>query len=109
MPVRQISDAEKAIVRQNQKDSSGTLRCFISGEVIADGDEVEYDHVTAYSCDGPSDIVNVKVVLKEFNRRKRDQTLFDLRDQINIQRLYERKQNNVKLLNRPGMSGDIIV
>lgn len=97
MPVRQITDAEKQVVKNNQKDSNGVLRCFISGEIITDNDEIEYDHVTAYSYDGPSDIVNVRVVLKEYNRRKKDQTLFDLRDQINIQRLYELKQNNVKL------------
>ncbi|MHB8088850.1 MAG: ParB/RepB/Spo0J family partition protein [Anaerolineaceae bacterium] len=97
MPVRQISEADKQIVKKNQKDTDGVLRCFITGEIINENDEIEYDHVTAYSYDGPSDTVNVKVVLKGYNRRKKDQTLFDVRDQINIQRLYEQKQNNVKL------------
>jgi hypothetical protein len=97
MPIRQISDVEKNLVKQNQKGSDEVLRCFISGEVISDTDEIEYDHITAYSYDGPSDVVNVRVVLKEYNRRKKDQTLFDVRDQLNIQRLYEEKQNNVKL------------
>lgn len=97
MPIRQISEQDKSLVRKNQIDSTGILRCFISGEVIKDQDEIEYDHVTAYAYDGPSDIVNVKVVLKEYNRRKRDQTLFEVRDQIALERIYERKMNNVKL------------
>ncbi|MDR1909189.1 MAG: ParB/RepB/Spo0J family partition protein [Spirochaetaceae bacterium] len=97
MGIRQISDREKEIVKRNQTGSDGVLRCFISGEIINDTDEIEYDHVTAFSYDGPSDIVNVKVVLKEYNRRKRDQTLYEVRDQIFIQRLYENRQNNVKL------------
>jgi hypothetical protein len=98
MAVRQITDQEKSIVLNNQKDSNGILRCFISGEIIDEAtDEIEFDHLTAFSYDGPSDVVNVRVVLKDYNRRKRDQTLFDVRDQINIQRLYEKKQNDVKL------------
>jgi hypothetical protein len=97
MAVRQISDKEKEIVKKNQMSADGKLRCFISGEIINDTDEIEYDHVTAFSYDGPSDIINVKIVLKEYNRRKKDQTLYDIRDQIFIQRLYEKKQNNVKL------------
>jgi hypothetical protein len=98
MAIRQITEHEKTIVLNNQKDANGILRCFISGEIINEyTDEIEFDHLTAFSYDGPSDIVNVRVVLKEFNRRKRDQTLYDVRDQINIQRLYEKKQNDVKL------------
>jgi hypothetical protein len=98
MAVRQISNQEKEFVKENQKDTNGILRCFISGEIInEETDEIEYDHLTAYSYDGPSDIVNVRAVLKEYNRRKKDQTLYDVRDQISIQKLYEKKQNNVKL------------
>ena len=98
MAVRQISDQEKMIVLNNQKDSNGILRCFISGEIInEDSDEIEFDHLTAFSYEGPSDVVNVRVVLKDYNRRKKEQTLYDVRDQIYIQRLYEKKQNDVKL------------
>ena len=98
MAVRQITENEKQVVIRNQKDSNGILRCFISGEIInEDTDVIEYDHLLAFSYDGPSDIINVRAVLKDYNRRKRDQTLYDVRDQIYIQRLYEKKQNDVKL------------
>jgi hypothetical protein len=98
MAVRQISESEKQIVLRNQKDSNGVLKCFISGEIIKEGiDEIEFDHLTAFSYDGFSDIVNVRAVLKEYNRRKKDQSLYEVRDQIYIQRLYEKKQNDVKL------------
>lgn len=38
---RQISDAEKQQVRLQQQDTDGSLRCFISGEVIGDTDDFE--------------------------------------------------------------------
>lgn len=97
MPVRQITDSEKEIVRASQASSNGTLLCFISGEVISPSDEIEYDHVYAYSYDGPSDLANVRAVLKHYNRRKKDQTLIDVRNQLLLERLYLQNNNNVKL------------
>ena len=92
------SDTEKQDVIKNQKDGNGVLHCFISGEVLnPDTDIIEFDHVIAYAYDGPSDIINVKAVKKEYNRRKKDQTLFDVRDLFQIERLFEQKKNNVKL------------
>jgi hypothetical protein len=97
MGVRQISEQEKGVVKKAQTGADGYLKCFITGEIIRVEDEVEYDHVTAYNYDGPSDIVNVRVVLKEFNRRKKEQSLFDVKNYIQLQKLFAKKQNNVKL------------
>jgi hypothetical protein len=71
MPVRQITDSEKEIVRTSQTSSNGTLLCFISGEVISLSDEIEYDHVYAYSYDGPSDLANVRAVLNTITEERR--------------------------------------
>ncbi len=97
MAVRQISENEKLVVKKSQTSSDGTLLCFISGEAISASDEIEYDHVYAFSYDGPSDLANVRVVLKHYNRRKKDQTLVDVRNQLLLERLYLRNNNNVKL------------
>lgn len=97
MAIRQITDAQKEQVNKQQLDKNGNLICFISGEIIGPNDEVEYDHTTAFNASGATDIVNVKVVLKKYNRRKSDQTLFDVRELFQLEKLYEKKVNNIKL------------
>jgi hypothetical protein len=94
---RQLTDTEKQEVRKQQLELDDSLRCFISGEVIAKDDEIEYDHIQPYSKDGATDVVNVRMVLKKYNRRKSDQSLYEVRDNLRLDRLFETKQNNIKL------------
>lgn len=94
---RQISDIEKEQVKQQQIDKDGSLRCFISGEVIGDTDVIEYDHVLPYSKQGDSDLSNIRIVKKEYNRRKSDQTLYEVRDNLKLERLFNDKKNKIKL------------
>lgn len=94
---RQLSESEKRIVRQQQTSSDGSLRCFISGEIITETDETEYDHIQAHSKDGDTDPSNIRIVLKQYNRRKSDQSLYDVRDNLRLEKLFERQKNNIKL------------
>ena len=94
---RQISDAEKQQVRLQQQDKDGSLRCFISGEVIGDTDDFEYDHILPFSKQGDSDLSNIRIVLKEYNRRKSDQPLYEFRDNYKLEKLFNDKKNNIKL------------
>jgi len=94
---RQLTDFEKQEVRKVQFESDGSLRCFISGELISECDQIEYDHIHPYSKDGETDIANIRIVLKDYNRRKSDQSLYDVRDNLKLDRLFEKKQNNIKL------------
>ena len=94
---RQITDAEKSAVRQQQLEQDGSLRCFISGEVIASEDEVEYDHIHPFSKDGDTAPSNIRVVLKRYHRRKADQSLYETRDNLRLERLFESKKNHIKL------------
>lgn len=94
---RQISDVEKEQVMQQQIDQDGSLRCFISGEVIGDNDIIEYDHILPYSKQGDSDLSNIRIVKKEYNRRKSDQSLYEVRDNLKLERLFNEKKNNIKL------------
>ena len=51
-----------------------------SGEIISDN-EIEFDHIRQpYSKDGDTEIGNIRIVIKEYNRRKGDQSLYDVRD-----------------------------
>lgn len=94
---RQITDQEKPIVRQQQLEQDGSLRCFISGEIISPDDEIEYDHIQPYSKDGDTSIANIRIVLKHYNRRKSNQSLYDVRDNLRLERLFESKKNHIKL------------
>lgn len=94
---RQISDAEKQQVRLQQQDKDGSLRCFISGEVIGDTDNFEYDHILPFSKQGDSDLSNIRIVLKDYNRRKSDQPLYEFRDNYKLEKLFNDKKNNIKL------------
>ncbi|CEJ84431.1 conserved hypothetical protein [Hyphomicrobium sp. GJ21] len=94
---RQLTETEKQEVRRQQIEADGSLRCFISGEIIKDEDEVEYDHVLPFSKDGETSVANMRIVLKQHNRRKSDQSLYEVRDNLRLVRLFEAKKNNIRL------------
>jgi ABC-type cobalt transport system substrate-binding protein len=94
---RLLSETEKQTVRTQQIGPDGSLRCFISGDVIGDSDEVEYDHIQPWSKDGDTSVANIRITLKGLNRRKGDQTLYDVRDNLRLERLFEAKQNDIRL------------
>lgn len=94
---RQLTESEKQQVKQQQLSADGSLRCFISGEIISSIDEIEYDHIQPFSKDGETDVVNIRIVLKKYNRRKSDQSLYEVRDNLKLERLFDQKKNNIKL------------
>ncbi|MDP9057047.1 MAG: chromosome partitioning protein ParB [Pseudomonadota bacterium] len=94
---RLLTEAEKQVVRAHQIEPDGSLRCFISGDLIGEGDEVEYDHIQPWSKDGETSISNIRITLKDLNRRKSDQSLYEVRDNIRLERLFEAKQNDIRL------------
>lgn len=94
---RQLNDSEKASVRQQQVELDGSLRCFISGEVIGSDDDVEYDHIQPFSKDGDTSLSNIRIVLKKHNRRKASQSLYEARDNLRLESLFDSKKNNIKL------------
>ena len=94
---RQITDSEKLAVRRYQLEPDGSLRCFISGEIISEKDDVEYDHVLPFSKEGETAVSNIRIVLKKYNRQKSNQSLYDVRDNVRLERLFESKKNNIKL------------
>lgn len=94
---RQLTAAEKLAVRAQQTAPDGSLKCFISGEIIGADDETEFDHIEPFSKDGPTSTSNIRIVLKKHNRRKDDQSLYEVRDNLKLERLFNLKKNNIKL------------
>jgi len=100
MALRQLTEVQKNIDKQSQRESDGSLRCFISGNVINetdDIDEIEYDHIKPFVDENPTDLVNVRVVKKNYNRRKKDQSLYAVRDNFRLEMLFQSKKNHIKL------------
>lgn len=94
---RLLTESEKQEVRKQQVDSDGVLRCFISGQIIGDDDAIEYDHIHAFVKDGETSLANMRIVIKELNRRKAAETLYDVRDNLKLERLFEERKNNIRL------------
>lgn len=94
---RQLSDVEKQQVREQQRNLDGSLKCFISGEIIGANDEIEYDHILAYAKEGVTDLSNIRAVKKEYNHRKSDQSLYEVRDNLKLENLFNVKKNKIKL------------
>jgi hypothetical protein len=95
---RQISEVDKQRVIAMQRESDGSLRCFISGEVVnLQSDDYEFDHIQPHSKDGDTDVANIRVVLKKYNRRKSAQSLYQVRDNLSLEKLFVDKKNSIKL------------
>src|ERR1700690_3219213 len=94
---RQLTELEKGQIRKQQISGDGSLQCFISGEIITGKDEIEYDHIKPDAKDGETDIPNMRITLKKYNRRKSDQSLYDVRDNLKLERLFDQKKNTIKL------------
>ena len=92
---RNLSEVEKQQVRQQQTGSDGSLRCSISGEIISDSDEIQYDHIQPFSKGGETTPAKYRIVLKEYNIRKSNQSLYDVRDNLRLERLFEEKKSKI--------------
>jgi 5-methylcytosine-specific restriction endonuclease McrA len=88
-----LTKVQKDVIIKSQLSNDGSLRCFISGRVISvDTDDIEFDHITPISKGGADEVDNIKVVLKEFNRRKSDQTLYQARENYELEKLFNEKR-----------------
>lgn len=95
---RFLSDAEKIEVQKIQRSGDGALRCYISGKIIdLENNAIEYDHLQAFVNGGETDTSNIRIFLKEFNREKGKMPLETYKEYFNLKRLYEEKDNKVKL------------
>lgn len=97
MSRRILNETEKQQVKNQQRNSDRSLNCFISGEIIGPDDEVEYDHVDPLAKGGDNDLSNFRVVLKKYHQRKGIRSLYEVRDNLLLDRLFESNKNAVKL------------
>lgn len=94
---RLLTETEKLEVRKQQTDQHGVLRCFISGEIIDEHTAIEYDHIQPFSKNGETSVSNMRIVIKELNRRKSAESLYDMRDNLKLEKLFQERKNNIRL------------
>lgn len=81
---RQVTEHEKRQVLARQG-----LKCFIDHHPVDSESDLEYDHVWPYAKEGPSEISNIAAVCKKHNREKRDLSLGEYRDRLELRRFFE--------------------
>ena len=85
---RQISDREKEQVLVQQR-RNGVLYCFVDDHPVADGEEVEFHHISPFSENGPTEVANIGAVCKDHHRRIRTLSLSEFRDQLAMGRFFD--------------------
>lgn len=81
---RQLNDEEKAIVLKGYG-----RRCFSSGHLIPDGEEVQFDHIHAYSKGGESELNNIAPMCATHNKEKGALSLNDFRVKLRLEDFFK--------------------
>jgi len=77
---RQLDAAEKTQILK----SHGRV-CFATGHIIPEAETLEYDHIQAFSADGPSEIDNIAPMCSLHNRAKGALSLEDFRVKLRLE------------------------
>lgn len=81
---RQLSDDEKThILRVHSR------KCFATGHVIPDGEELHFDHIHAFSRDGASELDNIAPMCQDHNLQKGTLSLADFRVKLQLQEFFK--------------------
>jgi len=90
---RQLTDSEKKSLLKKYKQADGFVRCFIDNEVIDEEKDIHYDHIVPFVKTEDSSLDNIAPVCKKHNLAKKDMSLSEYRDKLEIEKLFEEKEN----------------
>jgi hypothetical protein len=80
---RQLNNDEKAVVLKR----SGRV-CFATGHEIPDGETIQFDHIKAFSADGPTELNNIAPMCGRHNAEKGALPLEDFRIKLQLQEFF---------------------
>jgi hypothetical protein len=80
---RQLDDDEKAIVLKR----FGRV-CFATGHEIPEGETIQFDHIKAFSLDGPTEVNNIAPMCGKHNGEKGALPLQDFRTKLKLQEFF---------------------
>jgi hypothetical protein len=76
---RQLTDDEKRTILERYG-----RKCFATGHAIADGEELQFDHIQAFSAGGESELNNIAPMCGQHNKEKGTLTLEDFRIKLRL-------------------------
>lgn len=80
---RQLTDDEKQIVLKQHGRT-----CYATGHAISEDDQVQFDHIKAFSLGGASDTANIAPMCATHNKEKGQLSLFDFRTKLRLKEFF---------------------
>src|SRR5947209_7026269 len=80
---RQLDDTEKQVIL-----SRFGRKCYATGHLIPDTDQVQYDHIRAYVLGGDSELNNIAPMCGQHNREKGQLSLEDFRIKLQVDEFF---------------------
>lgn len=80
---RQLTDDEKQIVLKQH----GRI-CYATGHAISEDEQVQFDHIKAFSLGGASDTANIAPMCATHNKEKGQLSLFDFRAKLRLKEFF---------------------
>ena len=90
---RQITDSDKIKIKNNNLDANGFVKCFIDNELILDEKEIQFDHIIPFVKTEDSSLNNIAPVCAKHNLAKKDMSLSEYRDKLEMDRLFVAKDD----------------
>jgi len=82
---RQLNDEEKKIILQQH----GRF-CYANGHVIPDGEQLQFDHIRAFSMGGASELDNIAPMCSLHNKEKGQLPLYDFRTKLRMREFFNK-------------------
>ena len=80
---RQLTDDEKQIVLKQHGRT-----CYATGHAISEDEQVQFDHIKAFSLGGASDTANIAPMCATHNKEKGQLSLFDFRTKLRLKEFF---------------------
>ena len=87
---RQITDAEKVKLISKYRQEDGSIHCFVDNEKIENEKEIHFDHIEPFAKVEETYLDNIAPVCKNHNLAKKDMTLSEYRDKLQMESFFER-------------------
>lgn len=97
---RQITDSERSKLISENRQSDGLVHCFIDNGIIENDKDIQFDHIEPYVKVKKTFLDNMAPICRKHNLAKKDMTLSEYRDKLNMDNLfreYESKGSQLKL------------
>ena len=80
---RQLNDDEKSVILKQHG-----RKCFANGHAIPEGENLQFDHIRAFSLGGASELDNIAPMCATHNKEKGQLSLFDFRIKLRLEEFF---------------------